>query len=79
MAPAAPAADKLTLDERVNAESLFNADTWARRNHVTCWADHPNRKLYPQSELCCGQEVGACGIGLCDQHCKEVHVDAKTH
>jgi len=74
MAPAAPAADKLTPEEATNAASLYNADMWARDNARGCWADHPNRRLYPLAELACGQDVEACNIGLCPEHCKEVHV-----
>jgi hypothetical protein len=74
MAPAAPAADKLTPEEVSNAASLYNADVWARENAQGCWADHPNIGAYgPLTELACNGEVEGCSLGLCDRCCKEVH------
>jgi hypothetical protein len=77
MDPAPLGAKLLTLQEELDVTSLHNADKWARENAKRCWADHPHRP-HPVAEMSCSNMAWrGCSLGLCEEHCKEVHIDSR--
>ena len=78
MDPAASAAKTvLTPQEEADARSLHNADIWQRNNAKRCWADPFQPK--PLVEMSCPNDGwSGCSLGLCEEHCKEVHVDSRS-
>lgn len=81
MDPAASAAKAastiLTFEEETNARSLYNADMWQRHHAQLCWADRsPVGRFLDLS--CTNEAWRGCSLGLCEAHCKEVHVDTRS-
>jgi hypothetical protein len=73
----APAGEKLTTDELLNIGRLQMMENYGRERHLQCWADEVfGRGWNPEVDSCQMTGPFECGLGLCPNHCKEVHVCA---